>query len=408
MMYQNRRLSFIDEFCRDYQHTCMNKRQLSRKPRKIAFFSLHTREPTHFGSGWMSGVIALSLALLGLGVVLCIKFPSFFTLPELRSLYPMVWIRALVLLILSSSFLAAIISLTLRQNKAFGVSALALLVPAVLMGGHLAPLGNATANAYIALDWHLLNLIFFCLIFIPLERAYALRHTQPVFRPKWRTDLLYFANNHIAVQTIALLVMLPAKLFFGWAVITPLQVWVQNLWLPLQLIGILLIADFCQYWIHRTLHVVPCLWRFHAIHHSVETMDWLAGSRLHLADVLITRGLVYVPLFLLGFSETIILAYGVIIAMQATFIHANVRWRFRALAKLVVTPQFHHWHHSSEPAAIDKNFAVHVPIWDRLFGTYYMPQRWPKEYGLAGTEQVPNNFWSQFWYPFKALFKANK
>ena len=118
----------------------MHKRQLSRKSKKIAFYSLSTREPTHFGSGWISGVIALSFALLGLGVVLCIKFPSYFTLPELRAYYPVMLIRTLLIVILSISFLAAIASLVLRQNKAFGVSALGLLVLAMLMGSRLEPL----------------------------------------------------------------------------------------------------------------------------------------------------------------------------------------------------------------------------------------------------------------------------
>lgn len=378
----------------------MHKRQLSRKSRKIPFYSLYTREPTQFGSGWISGVIALSLSLLSLGVVLCIKFPFYFTLPELRTHYPVALIRSLLILILCASFLAALISLILRQNKAFGVSSLGFVFLSVLLGGRLEPLNDSVINSYIGLDWYLLNLIFFCLIFIPLERLYALRSKQPIFRLQWRTDLIYFAKNHLAIQAIALLVILPAKLFFTWAIITPLQNWVQGLWLPFQLIAILLIADFFQYWIHRALHGIPCLWRIHAIHHSVETMDWLAGSRLHLLDVLITRSLVYVPLFVLGFSDTVIIMYGVIVAMQATFIHANVRWRFRSLAKLVVTPQFHHWHHSSEKVAIDKNFAVHVPLWDRLFGTYYMPQRWPKKYGIAGAENVPTGIWGQFWYPF--------
>ena len=62
-------------------------------------------------------------------------------------------------------------------------------------------------------------------------------------------------------------------------------------------------ADFTQYWVHRTFHAVPALWRFHAVHHSAEQMDWLAGSRLHLVDIAVTRGLTYVPIYVLGFAE---------------------------------------------------------------------------------------------------------
>ena len=148
--------------------------------------------------------------------------------------------------------------------------------------------------------------------------------------------------------------------------------------------ALLLVADFTQYWVHRTFHAVSFLWPFHAIHHSVEEMDWLAGSRLHLVDVIVTRGLTYVPIFLLGFSERALMVYVFLVAAQATFIHANVRWEFRPLRRLVATPAFHHWHHSAEREAIDKNFAVHTPIWDILFGTYYLPDRWPSAYGLSG------------------------
>ncbi len=62
-------------------------------------------------------------------------------------------------------------------------------------------------------------------------------------------------------------------------------------------------ADLVQYGVHRAFHRVPALWRFHAIHHSIREMDWLAGSRLHFVDVVVTRALVVLPAFTLGFSE---------------------------------------------------------------------------------------------------------
>ena len=66
---------------------------------------------------------------------------------------------------------------------------------------------------------------------------------------------------------------------------------------------------------------------------------------------------------------------------------------------LVVTPRFHHWHHGAEAAAIDKNFAVHLPWIDRMFGTYYAPEnQWPKEYGIAGNP-VPDGYLEQLSYP---------
>ena len=142
---------------------------------------------------------------------------------------------------------------------------------------------------------------------------------------------------------------------------------------------------------HRAFHRVPVLWRFHRIHHSADVMDWLAGSRLHLVDVAVTRGLTYVPIYLLGFAEPPLFAYVAFVSVQATFIHANVRFRFGPLRWVLATPQFHHWHHGAEPEAVDKNFAVHLPVLDRLFGTCYLPKdQWPASYGLADGATVPS------------------
>jgi sterol desaturase/sphingolipid hydroxylase (fatty acid hydroxylase superfamily) len=168
-----------------------------------------------------------------------------------------------------------------------------------------------------------------------------------------------------------------------------------------QFLAILFIADLTQYWVHRAFHVVPWLWRFHEIHHSVEEMDWLAGSRLHLVDAVLTRAATYVPIYILGFGEPALFAYVVWVVVQATFIHANVRWECRPLRRLLATPAFHHWHHAAEAAAVDKNFAVHLPVIDRLFGTYYLPDRWPEAYGLVGGRHLPAGYVRQFIYPLR-------
>ncbi len=108
-------------------------------------------------------------------------------------------------------------------------------------------------------------------------------------------------------------------------------------------------------------------------------MDWLAGSRLHLVDVIATRGLTYVPIFVLGFSESALMVY-VVPGRDPGHLHPRQRavGHSGAWQRIVATPAFHHWHHSAEPQSIDKNFAVHTPAWDLLFGTFYLPARWPR------------------------------
>jgi sterol desaturase/sphingolipid hydroxylase (fatty acid hydroxylase superfamily) len=95
-------------------------------------------------------------------------------------------------------------------------------------------------------------------------------------------------------------------------------------------------------------------------------------------------------------------AYLVLVSAQATFIHANVRFTFGPLRYLVATPQFHHWHHAADPEAVDKNFAVHLPILDVMFGTAHMPERWPTAYGISGGARPPAGYLRQLWWPFRS------
>jgi lathosterol oxidase len=146
------------------------------------------------------------------------------------------------------------------------------------------------------------------------------------------------------------------------------------------------------------------LWRFHAVHHSSRALDWLAGSRLHVVDVIATRGLVMVPVFLLGFSMPALYAYLVFVSFHAVFIHANVRFRFGWLDHVVTTPRAHHWHHAVSPP--DTNFAVHLPVLDRLFGTLHLPgSEWPESYGIEG-HPVPEGWGRQLVEPFRRNRRA--
>lgn len=374
---------------------------------EVRQFSRIDGESVQFGTGWISGVTGIALSGAGLFTVLCIQFPTLFTMPMLREFYPLPIIRALLHIVLVSGLLFGVLSLSLRKRKVFGAVAILFALIAGLLGGSQIQLPGADALneskslPSLSLDWFLLNLMFWCAVFIPMERWFALRREQPVFRHGWRTDLVYFFVSALAVQWVTIVTMRPAQVLFAWVLDEQWRVSIgqQPLWL--QIIEILLITDFVQYWAHRAFHRIPFLWRFHAIHHSAERMDWLAGSRLHIVDIVVTRGLSYMPLFALGFADAALLGYGVIVTLQATLIHANVRFEFGPLRYWLVTPQFHHWHHSDQDEALDKNFAVHLPIWDWLFGSYYLPgEQWPASYGVKG-EKPPEGFFRQLFWPFK-------
>ena len=367
-----------------------------------AHLSIETTEPMPFGHGFISGLLSAILGIAGFGAVLCLHFPQYLTYVDLRRFYSLDYLRAIIHVALVGSFLLGTISAFLRANKALALTGIGFTLAAALLGGSQVPVaGELTSASWLGLDFFVLNLLLYSAVFVPLERLFALRPGQAVFRRQWIIDLTYFFINSLLIEVLTILTLRPALILFHWARVGWVSTTVISLPLFVQVPTLLLVADFTQYWVHRTFHVVSFLWPFHAIHHSIEEMDWLAGSRLHLVDVIVTRGLVYVPIFVLGFSEQALMVYVLLVAAQATFIHANVRWEFRSVRRLIATPAFHHWHHSADREAVDKNFAVHTPLWDILFGTYYLPARWPTAYGLCGDRDVPARWITQLVYPFR-------
>lgn len=357
--------------------------------------------PRHVGTGWISGVLGIMLGLLALFAVLCLHFPHYLTLPELRSAYPLPLVRLAIDLGLLAAMGLAGLSLLLRHRKALGLAGLALAGAALLLGAGGVEIPRAEASAvYLGLDWFVLGVLTTAAIFVPLERAFALRREQGAFRRGWLTDTQYFFASHVLAQVMSVAVLAPAVMLGEALAVPTAQAAVRSLPLAVQFVSVVLVADLAQYGVHRAFHVVPVLWRFHKVHHSVETMDWLAGSRLHLFDVIVTRGLVLLPLVVLGFETPAVYAYLALVSVHAVFIHANFAPRGAWLERWIAMPRFHHWHHGLEEEARDVNFAVHLPMIDRWFGTYHMPEdRWPSGYGIAG-ERAPEGWVRQLVWPF--------
>ena len=114
---------------------------------------------------------------------------------------------------------------------------------------------------------------------------------------------------------------------------------ISNLPFMLQLFLAMFTADLFQYTIHRFFHKNSYLWRFHAVHHSIKSVDWISGSRLHLVDIFITRSFSYIPLYVLGFATDVFYVYLVIVSIQAVTVHANMRFEFGFLKYLLVTTE---------------------------------------------------------------------
>jgi lathosterol oxidase len=359
-------------------------------------------EPGDFGTGWISGTAAVFFGVLGFGGALCLHFPGLLSLPDARAIYPMTIIRALIQGSIVLAIVLGAVSGLLRERKVLAVTGVSLGLLAAIIGGGSTPLPNQVPSKFgLGLDWFLLDLFVMTVVFLPVERFWPLHPEQKTFRPQWTTDLFYFVATHLPAQLITLAMVVPAALASTWLAIPWLANTVGRLPFLIQLPLAIVVADLSQYVIHRAFHRIPLLWRFHSIHHSIETMDWVAGSRSHYVDILITRGLIMIPMTLFGFSQATLAGYLVFVSFHATFCHTDFRPRTIWLEPYFVTVRYHHWHHAADSNAVDVNFAIHLPFIDRFFGTQYLPKdAWPERYGLVGGS-VPRGFFKQLLAPFK-------
>ncbi len=353
------------------------------------------------GAGKGSAAISIGLGWLTLLGAFCFLFPELFTTPDFRGFYQEDKLRIVLQVAIALGFGFGFYSMTRHRSKRYGLTGMLLATLAALIGsGRVEAPDIDTRNLYVGLDYFILTLVVLALVFIPLERAFPKNPGQKVLRQGWVTDIKYFMFSHLGIQLISFFTIIPIQVYLHQVTTWELQTWVaaQPVWL--QFVEILFVVDFGTYWIHRAMHEIPALWKIHAVHHSTEHMDWLASSRLHVLEILANRFAGYLPIFILGFAPAALYAYLVFVSFHAIFIHANVRFRFPILRWVLATPEFHHWHHSSEEAAIDKNYAGFLPLYDVLFRTMYLPKHLASRYGTV-SDNIPAGVVGQFLYPFQ-------
>lgn len=231
----------------------------------------------------------------------------------------------------------------------------------------------------------------------PLERRWK-RHDIPVLRDGFRTDVLHFVFTHpmrllCTGASVGLCYLALQSFVFG-----PTQRWVHGLNLWQTAIVAYLGVGLAYYAEHRAAHTWGWLWKFHAVHHSPQKLDWLAATRLHPFEGFLGGFILGPPLILFGFEVDDFAIGGAIFGIIDVMIHANVNWRMRWLDGIVPTPEYHHWHHVSAPVR-DVNFST--PVFDMVFGTYHMPKDGsrPEHYGID--EELPSTYLGQLAWSFR-------
>ena len=135
----------------------------------------------------------------------------------------------------------------------------------------------------------------------------------------------------------------------------------------------LVLADFMMYWLHRMFHGGG-FWKYHAIHHSSEDVDWISAARFHPVNLLLGTIGVDVVLLMAGISPNVMLWLGPFNIFHSAFVHANLNWTLGPFKYVLATPVFHRWHHTAPEEGGNTNFAGTFPLWDILFGTFRMPE----------------------------------
>ena len=146
-------------------------------------------------------------------------------------------------------------------------------------------------------------LVLLVAIFVPLEHLCAVRPAK-FWRKQIGVDLAwYFINSLLPAAIISVPLALLSRGLRGLdpgGYYSAAAAW--PLWLRLFLM--LLVNDIGAYWGHRAMHSSRFLWRFHAIHHSAEHVDWLVNTRAHPFDMVFTRLSGLAPVYLLGLAQT--------------------------------------------------------------------------------------------------------
>jgi sterol desaturase/sphingolipid hydroxylase (fatty acid hydroxylase superfamily) len=245
------------------------------------------------------------------------------------------------------------------------------------------------------------------IVFRLLELTRSPEQRLKLFRSGYLTDLAYWLFTPLVTRTataIAVAVAVAPFAYLIWGRLDRdliIQGFGPMARLPLwaQAIALLAIGDFIGYWMHRAFHQGR-LWRFHAVHHSSGELDWLSSVRLHPVNDIVMRVASAAPLLLTGLAPVALAGITPLLTLLAIALHANVDWDWGPLRAVVASPRFHRWHHTCEAEGGNGNFAGLLPLWDILFGTYYMPKgATPTRFGTDTA--VPTGLFGQLVFPFR-------
>jgi len=206
---------------------------------------------------------------------------------------------------------------------------------------------------------------------IAWERISPYRKGLPFFREGFWVDLVWYTiiQSYFLKIIIFDYIIGPLNAHIPWHNIQ----FVKNWPVVCQVLFFLVTHDLYIYLFHRFQHSSKLFWRIHEAHHSGKEVDFLAGSRSHVMEIIINQTIEFAPIIIFGAAPEVIPIKALLDAMFGMFIHANVKVKLGKLKYFLNSPELHLWHHANYKEVFHANFSTKFAVWDYLFGTVYDP-----------------------------------
>jgi len=166
--------------------------------------------------------------------------------------------------------------------------------------------------------------------------------------------------------------------------------------ISIQVILSVVILDFVIYLQHIAFHAVPFLWRFHAVHHLDKDIDVTTAIRFHPVEIVLSMLIKLAVISMLGPPLISVLLFEILLNGFALFNHSNIRISKNSdtvLRSVIVTPDMHRVHHSTDRSEYMSNFGVNFSWWDKLFRTYVdQPEKGHDGMNIGLTKYRDGNF----------------
>ncbi|QIE54670.1 sterol desaturase family protein [Pikeienuella piscinae] len=213
-------------------------------------------------------------------------------------------------------------------------------------------------------------------VFLSVFAAMAVWEWRAPLRPtprgaRWRANL-----GLITIDTIVLRILFPAAAVgaaidaanHGWGLFNVVDApgW-------LEAVLVIVVLDLAIWAQHVAFHRFGFLWRFHMVHHADEAMDVTTGLRFHPGEIVMSMALKIGLVYALGASVVAVVVFEIALNAASMWSHSNLRLPAgieRLIRYIIVTPDMHRSHHSTDRREHDTNFGFLLSVWDRLFRLY--------------------------------------